>query len=189
VPVAFEVAVALRAPLDVLLVRKLGVPSHGELALGAIANGGIRFINNQVVRDLRITSETIDAIAARELREAERQAAIYRGNRPPPKIEGQTVILIDDGLATGATMRAAVAAIRRQKPARLIVGVPVGASRACAALKRKADALVCVQTPQHFVAVGEWYEDFSPTSDAEVTELLRQGWRAAAVSSGATAQD
>lgn len=175
VPVAYRVARALGAPLDVFLVRKLGVPGHEELAMGAIASGGTRVLNPEVVAALGIPGGTIDAVAAREAEELERRERAYRGERPPPEVRGRTVILVDDGLATGSTMRAAVAALRRQEPARLVVAVPVGAAETCEALRAEADAVVCVLTPEPFYAVGLWYRDFAQTTDDEVRELLARG--------------
>ncbi len=172
VPVAFEVAEALDAPLDLFLVRKLGVPGHEELAMGAIATGGVRVLNEEVVRGLDIPEEVIATIAAREQQELQRRERLYRGDRPAPEVAGCIVILVDDGLATGSTMRAAVAALRRRHPARIIVAVPVGAPETCAELGGEADEVVCAQTPEPFYAVGLWYADFSQTSDAEVRELL-----------------
>jgi putative phosphoribosyl transferase len=174
VPVAFEVARALHAPLDVFLVRKLGLPGHPELAMGAIATGGVRVINEEVVRGLAILNDVIDAVAAEEREELERRERAYRGDRPAPRVPGKTVILIDDGLATGSTMRAAVAALRRQEPARIVVAVPVGAPQTCAELQGEADETVCTWTPEPFYAVGRWYDDFSPTSDQEVHDLLER---------------
>jgi len=174
VPVAYEVARALRAPLDVFLVRKLGVPGHEELALGALATGGVRVLNEDVVRGLRIPDEEIDAITAREQQVLERREQSYRGDRPAPPVRGRTVLLIDDGLATGSTMRAAVAALRRQGPARIVVAVPVGAPETCAEFQNEADEAVCARTPEPFHAVGLWYGDFSQTTDEEVHDLLDQ---------------
>jgi putative phosphoribosyl transferase len=174
VPVAFEVARALHAPLDVFLVRKLGVPGHEELAMGAIASGGVRVLNEEVVRTLHIPEETIDAVAAEEQRELERRERTYRGDRPPADVRGRTVILVDDGLATGSTMRAAVAALRRQEPARIVVAVPVGAVETCEELGTEADGAVCVRTPDPFYAVGIWYGNFSQTTDEEVRDLLER---------------
>lgn len=171
-PVAYEIARALNAPLDVYLVRKLGVPGQEELAMGAIASGGVRVLNPSVVRGLGIQADVIDAVAGRELEELARRERAYRGDRPPPAIAGRVVILVDDGLATGATMRAAAAAIMRQRPARLVVAVPVGSPSTCAELSREVDEVVCAITPEPFYAVGQWYDDFSPTSDAEVSALL-----------------
>jgi len=172
VPVAFEVARALHAPLDVFLVRKLGLPGHEELAMGAIASGGVRVLNDDVVSALRLSPAEIDAVAAQEQRELERRERQYRDDRPPPDLRGRTVILVDDGLATGATMRAAVAALRRQGPARIVVAVPVGAAETCRDFGAEADEVVCARMPQPFYAVGLWYGDFSQTSDEEVRELL-----------------
>ncbi|HEU0080212.1 MAG TPA: phosphoribosyltransferase [Longimicrobiaceae bacterium] len=172
VPVAYEVARALGAPLDVFLVRKLGVPGPEARALGAIASGGVRVLNPEVVGALGIPGRAIDAVAAREGEELERRERAYRGERPPPEVRGRTVVLVDDGLATGSTMRAAVAALRIQGPARLVVAVPVGAAESCDALRGEVDDLVCTATPEPFYAVGLWYRDFSQTTDGEVRELL-----------------
>ena len=172
VPVAYEVARALHAPLDIFLVRKLGVPGHEELAMGAIASGGVRVLNDDVVDHLRIPGEVIDAVAADELRELERRERAYRGDRPEPEVQGKTVILIDDGLATGSTMRAAVAALRQQGPARIVVAVPVSASQTCNEYRMGVDEIICAQTPEPFMGVGMWYRDFSQTSDEEVREIL-----------------
>lgn len=172
VPVAFEVAQALHIPLDVFLVRKLGLPGQEELAMGAIATGGTRVINEEVVGTLNIPPEVIDTVAVEEQQELNRREADYRDGHPPPDVRGRTVILVDDGLATGSTMRAAVAALRQQDPARIVVAVPVGAPDTCAELESQADEVVCVQMPQPFYAVGAWYEDFAQTSDEEVRELL-----------------
>jgi putative phosphoribosyl transferase len=174
VPVAYEVARALGAPLDIFLVRKLGLPGHEELATGAVASGGVRVLNDEVVRALRIPGEMIDAVAAEELEELERRARLYRDDRPPPDVRGRTVILIDDGLATGSSMRAAIAALRQQQPARIIVAVPVGAPETCAEFQDEADEAICALTPDPFHAVGLWYGDFSQTTDEEVRELLEQ---------------
>lgn len=172
VPVAFEVALALHAPLDLFLVRKLGVPGQEELAMGAIASGGVRVLNEDVVRYLRIPGEVIDAVAADEFRELERRERAYRGTRPAPEVIGKTVILVDDGLATGSTMRAAAQALRLQQPARIVVAVPVSAPEACDEYRMGVDEIVCAVTPEPFHAVGLWYEDFSQTSDDEVRDLL-----------------
>jgi predicted phosphoribosyltransferase len=174
VPVGYEVAQALRAPLDVFLVRKLGLPGQEELAMGAIATGGVRVVNDEVVRRLRVSPDVIDAVADKELRELRRREKIYRDERPAPDVRGKNVILVDDGLATGSTMRAAVAALRQQHPARIIVAVPVGAVETCADLREEADQVVCARTPEPFYAVGLWYEDFSQTTDDEVRELLER---------------
>jgi len=174
VPVAFEVAHALRAPLDVFIVRKLGVPGHEELAMGAIATGGVRVLNEDVVGALSLSTKVIDAVAAREEKELERRERIYRGAHTPPDVRERTVILVDDGLATGSTMRAAVAALRKQRPARIVVAVPVAAAETCEEFKTEVDETVCAATPRMFNGVGRWYEDFSQTSDDEVHELLAQ---------------
>jgi putative phosphoribosyl transferase len=172
VPVAFEVAEALNAPLDVFLVRKLGVPGHEELAMGAIAAGGVRVLNTEVVRLLHIPDEVIAAVAAREQQELDQRAKRYRNGRPALDVHGRTVILVDDGLATGATMRAAVQALRQQQPTHLVIAVPIAASSTCEELRAAGEEVVCAATPEPFYAVGLWYEDFSQTSDAEVRDLL-----------------
>ena len=172
VPVAFEVARALRVPLDIFLVRKLGVPGHEELAMGAIASGGVRVLNDDVMRYLDIPGEVIDAVAAREQRELERREHLYRGDRPATDVSGKTVILVDDGLATGSTMRAAALALRKQQPSRIVVAVPVSAQQTCDEYRMGADEIVCAVMPEPFHSVGLWYEDFSQTTDEEVRELL-----------------
>jgi putative phosphoribosyl transferase len=172
VPVAYEVARALGAPLDVFLVRKLGVPGHEEPAMGAIATGGVRVLSDQVVRALRIPDYVIDAVAAQEQQELARRERLYRGGRPPPDVRGRTVILVDDGLATGATMHAAIKALRQLQPARLVVAVPTAAPETCEALRAEVDEVICAITPEPFYAVGLWYEDFSQTTDEEVRDLL-----------------
>jgi predicted phosphoribosyltransferase len=174
VPVAFEVARELDAPLDVFLVRKLGTPGHEELALGAIASGGARVVNQPLVEYLGIPDEVIDDIAAREQQELERRERAYRDDRPPIDLRNKAIILIDDGLATGSTMRAAVAAVKRQGPARIIVAVPVAPTSTCAELRQEVDEVVCPLAPAVFDGVGRWYEDFSQTSDYEVRALLEQ---------------
>ena len=174
VPVAYEVARALGAPLDVFLVRKLGVPGQEELAMGAVATGGVRVLNEQVVGALGIPPSVIEAVAAWQQQELVRRERLYRGDRPPPDVRGRTVILVDDGLATGSTMRAALAALRRQQPARLVVAVPTAAPETCDELRAEADDVVCATTPEPFDSVGLWYEDFSQTTDDEVRELLGQ---------------
>jgi predicted phosphoribosyltransferase len=177
VPVAHEVARTLRAPLDVFLVRKLGVPGFEELAMGAIATGGVRVLNESVIEGLRIEEGALEAVAAAEGRELARRERLYRGDRPPPELCDRTVLLVDDGLATGSTMRAAALAARRQRPARLVVAVPVGAPSTCAELWDRADDVVCALTPEPFDAVGRWYADFSPTTDEEVHDLLARAAR------------
>jgi putative phosphoribosyl transferase len=172
VPVGFELADALGAPLDVLVVRKLGVPGHRELAMGAIASGGLIVLDERIVHRLGIPEELIRRAIADELRELERRESAYRGEREPPQLDGKTVILVDDGLATGATMRAAALAVRERKPACVIVAVPVAAAETCRRLRGDVDAVVCAQTPEPFYAVGVWYDDFSQTSDEEVREVL-----------------
>jgi len=172
VPVAYEVTKALHVPLDVFLVRKLGVPGHEELAMGAIATGGVRVINEDVVRTLYMPSQVLDAVAFREERELERRERLYRDDRPLLVVRDQTVILIDDGLATGATMRAAVQALRVQAPAKIVVAVPVAAYWTYHQLSTEVDEIICPQTPEIFYGVGWWYEDFSQTSDQQVRELL-----------------
>jgi putative phosphoribosyl transferase len=174
VPVAFEIARALDAPLDVFLVRKLGVPGHEELALGAIATGGTRVLNNQLVESLGIPREWIEAIDAEEMRELERRERAYRGDRPPPDLAGRTVILVDDGLATGSTMLAAVQAVRQAEPARVVVAVPVAPPEVCGGLREHAEEVVCLLTPPLFGGVGAWYSDFSQTTDEEVRKLLER---------------
>jgi putative phosphoribosyl transferase len=172
VPVAFEVATALNAPLDVFLVRKLGTPGHRELAMGAIASGGIKVINDDVVRYLGISDEQIDAVAREEQQELERRETAYRRGRSLPPLKDRIVILVDDGLATGSTMRAAVQAVKQQQPSRVVVAVPVGASDTCGELRSICDEVVCARTPTPFSAVGQWYLDFDQTTDEEVGDLL-----------------
>jgi predicted phosphoribosyltransferase len=172
VPVAYEVAQALHAPMELFLVRKLGVPGHEELAMGAIATGGVAVLNNSVVEGLGIPDEVVSEVAAREREELERRERVYRDGRPPPHVAGRIAILVDDGLATGSTMRAAVAALRGLQPSRIVVAVPVGSAETCMALRQEADEVVCARTPEPFHAVGLWYEDFRPTSDDEVRDLL-----------------
>ena len=174
VPVAFEVAEALHAPLDVFLVRKLGVPGHEELAMGAIATGGVRVINEDVVRYLNIPDEVIETVAMDEQRELERRERAYRDGRAAPDVQGRTVILVDDGLATGSTMRAAAVALRQQQPARIVVAVPVASSQTCDEFRAEVDDIVCAVTPEPFRGVGQWYEDFSQTTDEEVHDLLER---------------
>lgn len=172
VPVAYEVARALNAPLDVFLVRKLGFPGQEELAMGAIASGGARVLNTSLLRRLHVPQEAIDAIAAKELRELERREQAYRGASPPASVRDRTVILVDDGLATGATMHAAAAALRGKHPARIVVAVPVGAPSSCEDFGDVVDEVVCAEMPEPFLAVGQWYDDFAQTTDEEVRHLL-----------------
>jgi|SRR5579864_9454234 len=172
VPVGFEVAKTLHAPLDVFLVRKLGVPGHEELAMGAIASGGVVVLNPDVVETLGISERVLVAVVNAERRELDRRERAYRDDRPPPEVQGKTVIVVDDGLATGSSMRAAVQALRQQSPARIVVAVPVSAPETCDALLTEVDDIVCVITPDRLYGVGAWYEDFSQTTDAEVRELL-----------------
>ena len=173
VPVAFEVASALKAPLDIFVVRKLGVPGYDELAMGAIATGGTRILNSRVVDYLDISDETIEAVATREQRELERRERLYRGTRPALDVRGRTVIIVDDGMATGSTMRAAVRALKQQQPKKIIVAVPVGARETCDSFAKEVDTMcVCAITPEPFDGVGLWYRDFKQTSDEEVRQLL-----------------
>jgi len=174
VPVAFEVAKALGAPLDVFVVRKLGVPGYEELAMGAIASGGVRFLNTEMIRVLGLPDTVVEATTARERSELERRERRYRGDRPPPDVRDRTALLIDDGLATGSTMRAAVEALRRLAPARIVVAVPVADPTTCAEMAMEADDVVCARTPRQFRAVGLWYSDFSQTTDDEVRDLLER---------------
>jgi putative phosphoribosyl transferase len=172
VPVGYEVARALGTPLDVFLVRKLGVPGHEELAMGAIATGGVRVLNEDVVKMLQVPERMIDSVAAAEQQELERRQRLYRGERAEPEVHGRTVILVDDGLATGSTMRAAIAALRQQQPERIVVAVPTAAPETCDEFRSEVDEVVCAITPDPFHAVGLWYEDFSQTTDDEVRDLL-----------------
>jgi putative phosphoribosyl transferase len=179
VPVAFEIAAALRVPLDVMVVRKLGVPGHEELAMGAIASGGVQVVNQEVVQYLGLSQAVLESVAATEYQELTRREQVYRGSRGPTIVEGRTVILVDDGLATGSTMRAAVAALRGRHPARIVIAVPTAAPETCEELKTEVDEIVCATTPTPFYGVGQWYDDFSQTTDEEVRDLLE---RATAVS-------
>jgi predicted phosphoribosyltransferase len=174
VPVGYEVAKALRAPLDAFVVRKLGVPGYEELAMGAIASGGLVVLNPEPIRALGISDEEIRRAAAKEERELRRREEVYRGGHDPPEVEGKTVIIVDDGLATGSTMRAAALAVRQLNPARVVVAVPVAAAETCDAFRDVVDDIVCHVTPRPFRAVGLWYDDFSQTSDEEVRELLER---------------
>jgi putative phosphoribosyl transferase len=177
VPVAAEVARALGAELDVLLVRKLGMPHHEEYAMGAIGSGGVRVLQPGVPGLMGVTQEQVDAVTARELAELERRERLYRGGRPPPRLGGRRVILVDDGIATGATMLAAVRVVRQQRVARLVVAAPVGAPDSLAVLEREADEVVCPLAPPRFHAVGQYYRAFGQTGDEEVQDLLAQAWR------------
>jgi putative phosphoribosyl transferase len=177
VPIGYEVARALGAPLDVFLVRKLGVPGREELAMGAIASGGVRVLNEDVVSELGIPEYWLDKVAARELEELQRRETAYRDGRPAPDVRGKSVILVDDGLATGASMRAAVAALRKFGPGRIVVAVPVGAAQTCDEFRDLADEVVCAETPDPFYAVGSWYADFDQTTDDEVRDILARARR------------
>lgn len=183
VPVAFEVAKALKAPLDVLLVRKLGVPGHEELAMGALASGGVRVLNQEIVDGLRMPAMVIERVATAETQELERRERLYRSGQPFPKVQDKTVIVVDDGLATGSTMRAAVAALRQRGAGRIVVAVPIAPERTCAEFTKLADECVCADLPEWFSAVGQSYDEFPQTTDAEVRALLQ---RAAAERSLAT---
>jgi putative phosphoribosyl transferase len=174
VPVAAEVAKKLDAPLDIFVVRKLGLPGHSELAMGAIASGGVRVFNGDVVNALRIPDEMIDAVTAREMAELQRREKLYRGNRSAPEVEGKTVILVDDGIATGSTMLAAVAALRQSNAGRIVVAAPVIAPSTYYQIRQAADDVAAVMVPDNFYAVGQWYEEFGQTTDDEVREVLAQ---------------
>ncbi len=175
VVVAFEVAVALRVPLDIFMVRKLGVPGHEELAMGAIASGGVRTLNRDVISMMGITPEQIEAAVRRQQAVLEQRERTYRGAAPPQPMEGRTLIVVDDGLATGASMRTALRALRQRAPVRLVVAVPVAPESTCRELRAEADEVVCVVMPQPFYAIGEWYQDFAQTEDAEVVDLRGGG--------------
>lgn len=182
VPVAYEIAHSLHAPLDVFLVRKLGVPGQEELAMGAIASGGIRIINDDVVEHLHIPRHAIEKATEDEKRELQRRERLYRDDMPPPSILGHTILLVDDGLATGASMRAAVQALKQQRPAHLAVAVPVAAATTCYLLQTEVDRLICAQTPDPFYGVGYWYQNFAQTSDQEVRDLLTRNHQELATS-------
>jgi putative phosphoribosyl transferase len=183
IPVAAEVAAALNAPLDAFLVRKLGVPGHEELAMGAIASGGLRVLNEDTVRELHIPTEAVNAVEANERRELARRERLYRGSQAPPDVTGKTVILVDDGLATGSTLRAGALALRERNPAWLVGAVPVASRTVCDAMRDVVDEMVCAETPEPFYAVGLWYDDFGQTTDDEVRRLLAHaGSRMAAMS-------
>jgi predicted phosphoribosyltransferase len=172
VPVAYEIARKLSAPLDVFLVRKLGMPGYAELAMGAIASGGVCVLNEDLLSQIKIPSELIDLVTNLELQELQRREWLYRGTRAPLDVSGQTVIIVDDGLATGSSMRAAISALRQKQPKKIVVAVPVGARESCDSLETEVDSLVCGFSPAPFHGVGAWYEDFSQTTDDEVRELL-----------------
>jgi putative phosphoribosyl transferase len=174
VPVAYEVALALNAPLDIFLVRKLGLPGREELAIGAIASGGIRVLNEDIIRVLGVPEEVINIAARNELQELQRREHNYRGNRPAPDVRDRKVILVDDGLATGASMRAAVVGVRAQHPARIVIAVPAAAPELCNAFQFEVDEMVCAMTPDPFYGLSRWYEDFSQTTDAEVRMFLEE---------------
>jgi predicted phosphoribosyltransferase len=180
VPVAYEIATRLDVPLDIFLVRKLGAPGQPELAMGAIATGGARVLNEEVIRYLNVSMDVIEAVAHAEQIELERREQAYRGEqadadkRATPDLHGRTIILVDDGLATGSSMRAAIAAVRTQSPARIVVAVPLAARETCEDLKREVEEVVCLRTPEPFSAVGLWYDDFSQTGDEEVRDLLQR---------------
>ena len=176
VPVAAEVARRLGGDLDVVVARKLGAPGQRELAIGAVTANGGRFLNEELIGELRVPPGYLEQVTAEERAEARRRQERFRGDRPPARVTGRTVIVVDDGLATGATMRAAVRSVRRERPATLVVAVPVGAREACDALREEADVVVCLSQPEPFVAVGLHYERFEPTEDAEVQRILRE-WR------------
>ena len=171
-PVAYEVARELRAPLDVFVVRKLGLRNHPEFAIGAIASGGVRVLNSEAVKSLNISDEEIEATAKTEQKELERREAAFRGERPPLDVRGRNIILVDDGLATGSTMRAAVVALREKHPRSITVAVPVAAPDTCYEFRSEVDEIICARTPEPFIAVGLWYDDFTQTTDEEVRELL-----------------
>ncbi len=176
VPVGFEIARALKAPLDVFVVRKLGMIGHEEFALGAIASGGVRVLNTEAIEHLNISQHTIERIAAAEQEELTRREVMFRGDQPPLDVRGRAVILVDDGLATGSTMRAAVVALRQQQPTSITVAVPVAAAETCHEFQPEVDEMICARTPEPFLAVGMWYHDFAQTSDEEVRELLREAY-------------
>lgn len=177
VPVAAEIARALQVRLDIMLVRKLGVPGNEELAMGAIASGNVQVLNEHVLRYLDLPAAAIAAATERETRELRRREQAYRGNRPPPRLQGRRVILVDDGLATGATMRAAIQAVRQMLPAAIIVALPVGAPESVAEVAKLVERMVCLFTPDPFSSIGQWYREFGQVSDSEVQDLLQQAWR------------
>jgi predicted phosphoribosyltransferase len=177
VPVAFEVAESLAVPLDIFVLRKLGVPEHEELAFGAIASGGVRILDTEIVESLQLSDLDIELVTAAEKNELERRERAYRSGRPPLNVRGLTVIIVDDGIATGSSMLAAITALRQLKPARIVVAVPVAPSSTCLRLRREVDELVCVEQPENFFGVGQFYNDFSQTSDEQVKELLARASR------------
>jgi|SRR5215207_5793075 len=177
VPVAYEIALALRVPLDIFIVRKLGMPGREELAIGALASGGIRVLNGDIIRMMSIPEEVINFVVKRELQELQRREKLYRGDRPAPEVRDRTVIIVDDGLATGASMRAAVEGVRAQHPDRIVVAVPVAASETRAALEPEVDEIICAMTPEPFYGVSRWYENFSQVTDEEVRSLLQEANR------------
>jgi putative phosphoribosyl transferase len=177
VPIAYEITRRLNLELDLALVRKLGVPGHEELAMGAIASGGTLVLNEEVIRGLAISDAALDRVVAAELQELRRREHAYRGERPAPRTQGRRVILVDDGLATGATMRAAVAVVRHQQPAEVLVAVPVAPPDTVAALQQEADAVICPATPEPFLGIGRWYEDFAQVTDEDVRALLEGAWQ------------
>lgn len=179
VPIGYEVARALHAPLDVFVVRKIGLPWQEELAMGAVASGGVRVLDRNLIRVAHVSDDDVERIAQSEERELERRERLYRGDRPFPALRGKTVILVDDGLATGASMRAAVEALRHEEPARIVVAVPVAAPETCDAFRDFVDEIICAETPEPFQAVGLWYDDFSQTTDDDVRALLARGAAAA----------
>lgn len=176
VPVAWEIARELGLPLDLMLVRKLGMPGHEEYAMGAIASGGVRVLNQEALGFGRVSESTLEAVTARERRELERRDRLYRGERPQPELRDRQVLLVDDGLATGSTMRAAVQAVRQQAPARIVLIAPVASTEAIASLRPLVDEVVCPLVPDWLSSIGEWYRHFGQTSDEEVQELLREAW-------------
>ncbi|VVN82272.1 phosphoribosyltransferase [Pseudomonas fluorescens] len=177
VPVAYEIATALEVRLDLMLVRKLGVPSHQEYAMGAIASGGIRVLNEEALLAHHVDQRTLEEVVTREARELLRRESVYRAARPPLQLQDQVVILVDDGLATGSTMLAAIQAVRQQQPSRIVVAVPVAPPEAVAALRRKVDELVCPLIPEWMMSIGHWYLDFTQTTDKEVIDLLQRAWQ------------
>jgi putative phosphoribosyl transferase len=177
VPVAFEVARALKAPLDIFIVRKLGLPTNEELAMGAVASGGVRVLNDEVVRSFGVAESVIEAVAEKEQIELKRRESLYRGDNPMPEAVDKTILLVDDGIATGSTMRAAVVALRQKHPAQIVVAVPVAPPSTCEDLRAEADEVICVATPQPFYAVGQWYKIFDQTTDRQVRELYERSKR------------